>query len=120
MSTLEDQLLADAQKFREALTQKGEPITNLTFDGLFPDDWPQRYLDFLDRVEAEYGQDKPIPREIMAVVYFASVYCTKRFLDWRLLFNKKNSKTESTVHQIRLRADRFMFGHYWREDGSDW
>lgn len=113
MTDAEEQLLADAMWFKDALVKRAEPIHTLTFEGVFPDGWPERYLDFLDRVETEYGKDKPIPRPILSVIYIGSVYCTKRFLDWRLFFNGQNSQTESMVHNIRLRADAFMLGITW-------
>ncbi len=34
------------------------------------------------RVFALYGEERLLPREVMAVIYNASVYCTKRYHDW--------------------------------------
>jgi len=82
--------------------------------GTMPDDLPTRYLAFVERVAARYGESEPLPREVMAVIYNASVYCTKRYLDWTRLTGKTNEVTERLANQMRWAGDRLVLGHYWK------
>lgn len=89
--------------------------------GTFPDGWPSRYLAFVDRVAQRYGESEALPREVLAVIYNASVYCTKRYHDWQRLTNGVNDATEGVVNQVRWAGDRLVLGRFWRTgDANAW
>ena len=73
----------------------------------------------MDRVAQRYGESEPLPREVLAVIYNASVYCTKRYHDWQRLTNGVNDATEGVVNHVRWAADRLVLGRYWRSGGPD-
>ena len=49
-----------------------------------------------------------LPPEVLAVIYNASVYCTKRYNDWCSNHRTANESTFSTVNQVRWAADRLI------------
>jgi hypothetical protein len=82
MSPQEAAIVDEARAFLDELLGAGVPIQNLLRTGTCPDGWADRYLAFVERVAAHYGDSSPLTREVMAVIYSASVYCTKRYFDW--------------------------------------
>lgn len=101
-------MIEDARSFLDELFGAGVPIQNLLRTGAFPDGWTDRYLAFVERVSAHYGEDLPLPREVMAVIYNASVYCTKRYFDWQRHSGGTNEATEAIVNQIRWAGDALV------------
>jgi len=108
MSNERDPLISEAESFLEELRQYGVPIKNLLENGELPGNWAVRYLAFVQRVKERYGETEPLPREIVAVIYNASVYCTKRYNDWRWLTGGINPETAITVDKIRWAGDLFI------------
>ena len=113
MSHEEAAILDEARLFLNELFGAGVPIQNLLRTGAFPDGWTERYLTFIEQVTAHYGEEIPLPREVLAVIYSTSVYCTKRYFDWQRLTNGVNDATESLVNQMRWAGDRLMLGRFW-------
>jgi hypothetical protein len=107
-------LVEEARSFLDELFTTGIPLQPLLRSGIFPDGWPARYLAFLERVSEETGDVEPLPREVIAVIYDASVYCTKRFHDWQSA-GGTNQVTEHMVDQIRWAGDAIVLGRYWRK-----
>lgn len=116
MSREEAAIVEDARSFLDELLVAGVPIQNLLRTGTFPDGWADRYLAFVERVSAHYGRESPLPREVLAVVYSASVYCTKRYFDWQRHSGGVNDVTEATVTEVRWAGDRLVLGQYWEGD----
>jgi hypothetical protein len=118
MSHEEAAIVEEARSFlNELFDGQGIPIQNLLRTGAFPDGWSDRYLDFIQRVAAHYGEASPLPRDVLAVIYNASVYCTKRYHDWQRLTGGKNNTTEGMVNEVRWAGDRLILGRYWRVAG---
>ncbi len=101
-------IMDDARSFLDELFGAGVPIHNLLRTGTFPDGWVDRYLAFVDRVSAQYGDDLPLPREVMAVIYNASVYCTKRYSEWQRFTGGANEVTEALVNKVRWAGDALV------------
>ena len=114
MSRGEAAILDEARLFLDDLFGAGIPIQNLLRTGTFPDGWVDRYLAFVERVSAEYGDSSPWPREVMAVIYNASVYCTKRYFDWQRLSGGRNDATEAIVNRIRWAGDALVSRRFYR------
>ncbi len=108
MSSEEAAILDQARSFLDELFGAGVPVQNLLRTGVFPDGWADRYLAFVQRVSAHYGDSLLLPREVMAVIYTASVYCTKRYFDWQRLSGGANEATEAIVNQIRWAGDALV------------
>lgn len=117
MSHEETAIIDEAHAFLAELFGRGIPLRNLMRDGALPAEWAARYLAFVERVSAHYGESSPLPREVLAVIYYASVYCTKRYFDWQRHTNTANEKTEAIVNAIRWAGDRLVLGPYWHNDG---
>jgi hypothetical protein len=100
--------------FLDELFTQGVPLHKLLNEGVFPEGWPARYLAFVDRVARHYGEAEPLPREMMAVIYNASVYCTKRYHDWQRLTGGVNDATEAVVNEVRWAGDGLVLGRFWR------
>jgi hypothetical protein len=108
MSREEAAIVDEARSFLDELFGAGVPIQNLLRTGAFPDGWTDRYLAFVERVSAHYGEELPLPREVLAVIYNASVYCTKRYFDWQRLTGGTNDATEGLVNQVRWAGDALV------------
>ena len=117
MSGEEAAIVDEARSFHDELFGSGVPLQNLLNTGALPEGWAGRYLAFVERVSAHYGEESPLPREVLAVIYSASVYCTKRYFDWQRLSGGVNEATEAMVNQVRWAGDRFVLGRYWRGGG---
>ena len=117
MSREEAVIVDEARSFLDELFGEGVTIQYRLLTGAFPDGWTDRYLGFVERVSAHYGEESPLPREVLAVVYNASVYCTKRYFDWQRLTGGTNGATEGVVNQVRWAGDRLVLGRYWRRGG---
>src|SRR3954469_6577235 len=117
MSREEAAIVEDARSFLDELFGAGIPIQNLLRTGAFPDGWTDRYLAFVERVSAHYSEESPLPREVLAVVYNASVYFTKRYFDWQRHTGGVNDATEAIVNEVRWAGDRLVLGRYWRGSG---
>jgi len=115
MSCDADDPIADARCFLDELFSKGIPLHQLLNQGTFPDGWAARYLAFVDRAKASYGDGEPMPREVSAVIYSASVYCTKRYFDWQRSTGGVNDSTEATANEVRWAGDRLVLGRFWRD-----
>ena len=118
MSVKEGTLIAEAREFLDEICGSGVPLQPLMRTGRFPDGWPTRYLGFVERVSTSYGQSLPLPREIMAVLYAVSVYCTKRYLDWQRITGESDDALEQVVNQVRWAADQFVLSRYWKRAHS--
>jgi hypothetical protein len=118
MSREEVAIIEEARLFLAELLGAGVPIQHLLRTGALPDGWTERYLAFVERVSSHYGEQLPLPREVLAVIYNTSVYCTKRYFDWHRLTGGVNNATEGVVNQIRWAGDRLVLGHYWSGDGG--
>ena len=118
MSQEDAAIVIEARWFLGELVTRGVPLQELLNHGTFPDGWPSRYLAFVDRVARRYGESEPLPREVIAVIYNASVYCTKRYTDWQSLTGGANAATRGVVDEVRWAGDKLVLGHYWRLDGT--
>jgi len=98
-------LIEETRTFLDDLVIRGIPLQTLLNTGTFPDGWPERYLNFLDRVAHQYPGRSSLPHAVMAVLYNASVYCTKRYLDWQRDSGSTNDATEQVVNRIRWSTD---------------
>jgi hypothetical protein len=112
MSCEDAAIIEEARVFLDELLAQGI-LRHLLNHGTFPDGWPSRYLAFVDRVAQGYESDR-LPREVMAVIYSASVYCTKRYHDWQRLTGGVNDATQALVDQVRWSGDRLVLGRFWR------
>lgn len=110
-------ILDEARSFLDQLFGAGVPLQNLLRSGTFPDGWADRYLAFVGCVSAHYGQELPLPREVLAVIYNASVYCTKRYSDWQRHCGGANIATEAIVDRVRWAGDQLVLGPYWQDGG---
>jgi hypothetical protein len=119
MSREEAAIVDEARSFLDELFGTGVPIQNLLRTGAFPDGWADRYLAFVERISAHYGEESPLPREVLAVIYNASVYCTKRYHDWQRLTGGVNDATEGVVNQVRWAGDRLVLGRFWRSGDAN-
>jgi hypothetical protein len=119
MSREEAAIVDEARSFLEELFAEGVPIQNLLRTGTFPEGWADRYLAFVERVSAHYGEELPLPREVLAVVYNASVYCTKRYFDWQRYNGGANDATEGLVNEVRWAGDRLVLGRFWRSGDAN-
>lgn len=117
MSSEEAAITRDARAFLDELFGEGVPIQNLLRTGAFPAGWADRYLAFVERVSAYYGKESPLPREVLAVIYNASVYCTKRYSDWQRHSGGENDATVAIVDQVRWAGDRLVLRRYWGGGG---
>ena len=108
MSREEAAIVNEARSFLNELFGEGVPIHDLLRTGSFPHGWTDRYLAFVERVSAHYGEELPLPREVLAVVYNASVYCTKRYFDWQRSTGGTNEETEALVNQVRWAGDALV------------
>jgi hypothetical protein len=81
------------------------PLQQLLNTGTLPSGWVDRYLAFVECVRNAFGPSDPLPREVVAAIYTASVYCTKRYEDWHRLTGKANGETRSQIDQIRWAGD---------------
>src|SRR4051812_14894561 len=81
--------------------------------GRFPDGWVKKYLDLIRQAEGEYRDISEWPRELAAAVYVASVYCDKRYRDWRNLDGSKDAKTERELEEIRWAGDSLVIGWFY-------
>lgn len=117
MSREDTAIIEEAHIFLDGLFGDGIPIQHLLRTGTFPAGWTERYLAFVERVAAHYGESSPLPREVLAVVYGASVYCTKRYHDWQRFTGGENAATEGVVNAVRWAGDRLVLGRYWRGGG---
>ncbi len=117
MSREETAIIDEAQRFLDELFSAGVPLQTLLNTGAFPVGWPDRYLQFVERVSTHYGEELPLPREVLAVIYNASVYCTKRYFDWQRLTGGTNDATESIVNRVRWAGDTLVLGRFWRNGG---
>src|SRR5215211_2669080 len=107
MSTQDAALTDEARSFLADLFGGGVPLQDLLRDGAFPDGWVARYVAFVGHVADRYGDVEPLPREVLAVIYNASVYCTKRYFDWQRHSDSANDHTEALVNQVRWAGDQF-------------
>lgn len=114
MSRNDAAIIDEARLFLVELFAQGVPLQQLLNHGTFPDCWPSRYLAFVDRVAQCYGESEPLPREVLAVIYNASVYCTKRYHDWQSFANGVNRATEGVVNEIRWAGDRLVLSRFYR------
>lgn len=119
MSREEAAIVEEARSFLNELFGDGVPIQNLLRTGEFPNGWSDRYLAFAERVSAYYGEELPMPREVVAVIYNGSVYCTKRYHDWQRLTGGVNDATEGVVNQVRWAGDRLVLGRFWRSGDAN-
>jgi hypothetical protein len=113
MSLEEAAIVDEARAFLNELFGAGVPIQNLLRTGALPDGWANRYLAFVEHVSAHYGDSMPFPREVTAVIYNASVYCTKRYFDWQLLTGGTNEVTETMVNRIRWAGDALVLRRFY-------
>ncbi|MEM1109268.1 MAG: hypothetical protein AAGH99_11335 [Planctomycetota bacterium] len=98
-----------ARAFLRELHETGEPLRPILNTGYVSESWVQRYVAFTDRVAAEFGESDPLPGEILAVIYCASVYCTKRYYDWQMLSGRKGVASDpSDIKKIRRAGDRIL------------
>ncbi len=114
MSLEEDAIIDEARLFLDELFGAGVPIHNLLRTGAFPEGWVDRYLAFVERVSARYGEEMPLPREVVAVIYNASVYCMKRYSDWQRFEGGTNEATEQLVTAIRWAGDAVVLRPFYR------
>ena len=114
MSTDNAPLIREARAFLDELFTQGIPLQSLLNTGAFAGDWPARYLAFVERVAQHYGESAPMPREVVAAIYSASVYCTKRYQDWQHFTGGSNDATEAVVNNVRWAGDRLILSPYWR------
>ncbi|HEY1686385.1 MAG TPA: hypothetical protein VGG19_16590 [Tepidisphaeraceae bacterium] len=114
----DDLLLDEARSLLDDLCVRGIPITNLLQTGAFPEGWPPKYLEFVERVAGDYPPPTPLPHEIMALIYAASVYCTKRYSDWQHLTSGINNDTEGVVNKVRWAGDRLILSPYYHHSQS--
>lgn len=98
----ESQLIQEAGSLFSA---EGSPLQRLLNTGTLSPGWTERYLAFVERVRNAFGPSDPLPREVVAAIYTASVYCTKRYEDWHRLTGKANGETRSQIDQIRWAGD---------------
>jgi hypothetical protein len=119
MSREEAAIVDEARSFLDELFGAGVPIQNLLHTGAFPDGWADRYLAFVGRVSAHYGDESPLPREVLAVIYNSSVYCTKRYHDWQRLTGGVNDATEGVINKVRWAGDRLVLGRFWRSGDAN-
>src|SRR5262245_19739114 len=101
----EAQILAEARLFLDQLITRGVPIQNLLQTGEFPLGWAERYIEFVQIVSSYYGETAPLPREVAAVIYNASVYCTKRYSEWQRITGGVNEDTLAKVNEVRWAGD---------------
>jgi hypothetical protein len=116
MADEESDILVEARRFIEELFTGGIPLKPLMREGKFPEGWVDRYLGFVRRVADYYGEETPVPREVMAVIYTASAYCTKRYADWQRFSGGANEQTERSVNEVRWAGDRFVLRRYWKAE----
>jgi hypothetical protein len=114
MSREEAPIVDEARSFLDDLFGQGIPIQNLLRTGTFPDGWTDRYFAFVERVSAHYGEELPLPREVLAVVYNASVYCTKRYFDWQRLTGGTNDATEALASKVRWAGDALISRRFYK------
>lgn len=103
-----------ANELLDSTFADGSPLHSLLRTGAFPAGWPERYLLFLDQVKAEFSGEANWPREIVAVVYNTSIYCTKRYHDWQRHTSGVNEETERLLERLRWSGDDFVLGWRWR------
>jgi hypothetical protein len=108
MSHEDAAIVEEARSFLAELIGEGVPIQNLLNTGEFPAGWAERYLAFVERVSTHYGDSMQLPREVFAVIYAASVYCTKRYLEWQRLEGGVVNTTEAVVDEVRWAGDRLV------------
>ena len=114
MSREEDAIIDEARSFLDELFGAGVPIHNLLRTGVFPEGWVERYLAFVERVSAHYGDELPLPREVVAVIYNASVYCMKRYSDWQRFEGGTNDATEQLVDKVRWAGDAVVLRRFYK------
>ncbi|MEM9915827.1 MAG: hypothetical protein AAF911_12770 [Planctomycetota bacterium] len=103
------ELVEEAKQFLDELFGAGIPIQNILRTGSVPEGWLDRYLKFVERVESAWDVESPLPREIVAVIYNASVYGTKRYLDGqRINLGKTTKDTSDEINRIRWAGDRLL------------
>jgi hypothetical protein len=115
MSPEESTIIEEARRFLDELVTQGLPLRTLLNHGTFPDGWPSRYLAFVERVAKHYGETEPLPRDVLAVIYYASVYCTKRYQDWQRWASATNDATADAVIRVRWAGDQLVLERYWRD-----
>ncbi|MEM9420425.1 MAG: hypothetical protein AAGA25_15455 [Planctomycetota bacterium] len=106
------ELIDEANVFLDEFFGEGIPIQHVLREGCLPEGWADRYLRFVDKVEQVIGPDDPLPREVVAVMYNASVYGTKRFFDWQRLGANPLGDTTSEISEVRRAGDRVLLGPY--------
>lgn len=106
-------IISEARLFLDELVTRGNLLQKLLNHGTLPDGWSSRYLAFVERVAQHYGDTEPLPREILAIIYTASCYCTKRYHDWQRLSGETNAVTHSMVSEIRWAGDALLLRRYW-------
>ncbi|MEM1446130.1 MAG: hypothetical protein AAGF84_08750 [Planctomycetota bacterium] len=107
------ELIEAARVFLDELFSTGVPLQELLNHGTFPEGWPERYCAFVEQVSACHDANEPLPREVVAVIYNASVYCTKRYNDWCSHWGSKNPATFDQVNQVRWAGDRLVLGPFY-------
>ncbi|MEM1446897.1 MAG: hypothetical protein AAGF84_12635 [Planctomycetota bacterium] len=103
------ELVEEAKQFLDELFGEGIPIQQILRTGSVPDDWLDRYLNFMERVESAWDVESPLPREIVAVIYNASVYGTKRYFDGQRINPDSTTKdTSDEINRMRWAGDRLL------------
>lgn len=119
--TAEPVIVVEARALMDEFIRTAEPHRSLLRNGAFPEGWVERYLAFVARATEHFGERSPLPREVMEVVYNASVYCTKRYADWRERTGDENLETWAKLNELRWAGDALILGRYWKsqQQGSE-
>jgi hypothetical protein len=92
----------------EHCVRHGGPTLTLLRTGAFPPGWVETYLQLAEQAESEYTAVAEWPRELITAAYVASVYCEKRYRDWRAAGGDENLETEASLRRIRWAGDSMV------------
>ena len=97
----------------EHVLGSGSPHPALLDTGVLPDEWTETYLRLLKEVAQKYDGQKPLPREVVSAVHFASWYLNIRYDGWKGLHRgQRDEKTESNLGRLRAPSEFLLLsGH---------